>query len=312
MQMTGVYREWLESGPALHASDIDLGSWLRLASYVASLEVGQGEADISVGVIANCVGWTSRSWLKATGTDTEGVGGAVTAGLAEWHGEDLHVFGYDMRGQRAVEAKRANGKKGGRPAAKPKPKPPGKPTGLASDTPVGNQADNLSTLLPSLPSSPAERERPPLPPAPSTPSAWEDSGNEEDPPSLYAYLLSGYQRRHVEWSGSTAATGAKFGEHMTVVCEWVEANANHSHANIRGVMTLADQLLDGFFASKKGADNGYRVGWLAGNPAEFLPKAPKAQGASRADVQKIIDAAEASGDYDAEIAARKQLGEARP
>ena len=152
MRFLAVHRSWLGSDPAaLDASDAALGAWLRLAVLAADMELGEGSEDIGEGRIPSCREWSDRAWLRAVGTDCSAVGLVVQAGLARWDKKDLLVGGYDLKGQLVIQAKRAGGKKGGRPKNNHS-KTTAKPVQKDSETTMEPNGKDSKTPFPSLPS----------------------------------------------------------------------------------------------------------------------------------------------------------------
>ena len=124
MKYASVHRAWLASDTAaLDADDAALGAWLRLVVHAADLELGEGDRDFGEGRIPCCQDWSGRAWLRAVGTDRGGVEAAVEAGLARWDGNDLLVRGYDLRAERAYQARRTNASMPPRPGSRPRGRP---------------------------------------------------------------------------------------------------------------------------------------------------------------------------------------------
>src|SRR6478736_7867680 len=111
MRFAAVHLLFLRSDVASRASNAAPGGWVRLYGRAAELETG----GVLLGVKAN----DDRAWLIAAGVTVSDVSAAVSAGLCEWRGEDLLVLGYDQQGQETVEARRKNGRRGGRPVSEP-------------------------------------------------------------------------------------------------------------------------------------------------------------------------------------------------
>ena len=110
--------------------------------------------------------WSDRAWLRAVGTDSAGVEAAVEVSLARWDGDDLLVAGYDLAGQRAVQTKRSNGKRGGRPKKDENlPVTDGKPVG----EPKPNPLPFPTSPLPPSPSQQHTADSGSAEPAPATP-----------------------------------------------------------------------------------------------------------------------------------------------
>jgi hypothetical protein len=109
-----VYRSFLLTGPAVDASCVALGAWLRLQSYVSS-------DGIESPVIVGARDWPGRKWLVTTQLERSEIDEIVAAGLAAWREADLEVFGFDADGLATVEARRRGGREGGRGRKKASP-----------------------------------------------------------------------------------------------------------------------------------------------------------------------------------------------
>jgi hypothetical protein len=154
MRHASVHRVFLQgAGPAAAADDAAIGAWVRVLSLAAELELGDQHDAISKrhplgeGRIPGCRQWTDAQWMRTTGTSAGGVEALVGARLARWHGDDLLIAGYDCWGERAYDAKRGNGAKGGRPT---KGEGAQEPTGYVSDNRAGTETAALG-VLPSPP-----------------------------------------------------------------------------------------------------------------------------------------------------------------
>jgi len=154
MRYAAIVRDFLRNPPACFASSSAVGGWTRLLVYASELERG--------GVIPACVAYDDRAWLSLAQVTATDVAEAVAAGLCEWLGQDLQVLGYDMDGQRKVQAARENGRLGGAPPrrtgheksnGKPAPSgvsnPGGGQVGGQEDSPGETQREPLSSPLPS-------------------------------------------------------------------------------------------------------------------------------------------------------------------
>lgn len=124
VKYAAIHRDFMNRPPALGASCAARGAWMSVLVYASDLETD---------LLEGCHGWDDRMWLTACGVALEDVGAAVGAGLLVWEndGSDLRVLGFDHAGLHAVEAKRVNGSKGGRPRE-----------------PIGSRAGNPSSNLP--------------------------------------------------------------------------------------------------------------------------------------------------------------------
>lgn len=156
MRFVAVHRDYLEQRPALAADDASLGAWVRLAALAAHLEQPTSEdepgAAFCEGRIPASKDWSNREWIRATGTDVDGVARAIAAGLARWDGSDLLVHGYDLHGHRNVAQRRLNAIQPPKPGKRPRGRPR-KPTGFDSanlEVSKNNPDENPSPLL-SLP-----------------------------------------------------------------------------------------------------------------------------------------------------------------
>jgi hypothetical protein len=73
-----------------------VGAWIMLTLYCAQQE--------NAGVIEGCKNWTGRIWGRTTGVDFELL--EIDSRLWRWRGNDLLVLFYDLKCERAIQAKR--------------------------------------------------------------------------------------------------------------------------------------------------------------------------------------------------------------
>lgn len=112
MRYTAVYHELLDGHATLPRATI--GAWVSILAYASKTEAYLPPPQeqnlrvdpLTIGLIRGARPWTDREWLVAAHVDRSEVAAVVAARLAAWVGEDLHVRGYDARGQRAHDAHR--------------------------------------------------------------------------------------------------------------------------------------------------------------------------------------------------------------
>lgn len=112
----------------------------------------------------------------------------------------------------------------------------------------------------------------------------------------------GYERRYIAALAASPPTTRGIAESREGVVRWVLETALVRQASPE---IVADQLLDGFFANARAAQNGFKLSWLAQNPLEYLGNGKslgaQATAAAKTPAQREWDAACAAGD-----AAQKQ------
>jgi hypothetical protein len=81
------------------------GAWFSLLSWSAAVENG--------GKIIGARAWNEKMWVQACGLTLKIL--RQTCGLWAWDGEDLVLWSYPIEQEKAVQASRINGLKGGRP-----------------------------------------------------------------------------------------------------------------------------------------------------------------------------------------------------
>jgi hypothetical protein len=162
-------RDFMRVAPAAVASASAIGSWTRLYSYAAEIE--------REGVIPACAEFDDRQWLAVAHLTRAEVDQVVASALAEFHGPDLFVAGYDLDGERKVRLARENGsrpvregnRRRGRPP-KTDPKPSGNPkenrsvsSGKTQPKPRENPSASSGSVSDSDPDPKSGREREPRP-----------------------------------------------------------------------------------------------------------------------------------------------------
>ena len=105
MKFHAVRREWLRTPPAAGASDVVIGTWVRVSAYAADVEVGVPDARVTRhrplgrARVVGCRRWSRRAWSSSCDTTRKAVDAVVAAGLAAWDGDDLLLDGYDVWGE---------------------------------------------------------------------------------------------------------------------------------------------------------------------------------------------------------------------
>ncbi len=89
---------------AITASDQALGAWLRLCAYSSPRLLG--------GVLTGAKGWDTATWSRVVGMPRRTIDAVVSAGLAEWRGDDLALNGYDLHGEVVWKKKSQGGQAG--------------------------------------------------------------------------------------------------------------------------------------------------------------------------------------------------------
>lgn len=105
MNWINIHVETLRGSEFVGAEPVERATWISLMGWSCSQE--------NSGRIENCKDWTSRKWQQLCGITLEEV--QMKSELYKFEGEDLIVHFYPMDQQESVEAKRRNGKRGGRP-----------------------------------------------------------------------------------------------------------------------------------------------------------------------------------------------------
>jgi hypothetical protein len=207
-------RDFMRVAPAAVASASALGSWTRLYSYAAEIE--------REGVIPACAEFDDRQWLAVAHLTRAEVDQVVAAALAEFHGPDLFVAGYDLDGERKVRLARENGsrpvregnRRRGRPP-KTDPKPSGNPkenrsvsSGKTQPKPRENPSASSGSVSDSDPDPKSGREREPRPRA-------EDEKPDErraTSPGVATWDAEGWKKRYgVAWAKAKGRMTYGFG-----------------------------------------------------------------------------------------------------
>ena len=138
MHWINIHTETLRGVEFLGAEPIERATWLSLLGWCCAQENG--------GTIESCKEWTSRKWQQICGITLEEV--SIRSDLYEFDGFDLIVHFYPLEQQQSIEAKRVNGKKGGRPRkSQPIESEGEKPRGYGLLNHVGNHVGNLDITL---------------------------------------------------------------------------------------------------------------------------------------------------------------------
>ncbi len=105
MEYTKVQRSLRDQPRWKLASCQARGAWITLAGFCSDTENG--------GVIALARGYTDAQWMSLAQLRTRDVEAAVSALLLSWNANDLHIEGYDCRGEGLCLLRRQQGKVGG-------------------------------------------------------------------------------------------------------------------------------------------------------------------------------------------------------
>jgi len=120
--------ELLRGAEYLGAEPVERATWISLLGWCAAQE--------NDGIIVDCSRWGSRKWQQLCGVTKEEV--EIESELYCFDGDHLLVCFYPITQQAAIKAKRAAGKKGGRP----KKSVPLEPLETKGEKPHGYENDN--------------------------------------------------------------------------------------------------------------------------------------------------------------------------
>ena len=137
MNWINIHTETLRGEEFIGAEPIERATWISLLGWCCAQE--------NYGTIEDCKSWGSRKWQQLCGVTKEEAG--MESALYRFVGNDLVVNFYPAEQHAAVNAKRENGKKGGRPpkvkTSEPLKDKEDKPHGY----PNGNHVGNLEITL---------------------------------------------------------------------------------------------------------------------------------------------------------------------
>lgn len=121
----------------LAATAMERGVWLSLLLHCVSVE--------NNGRLQGAVKWTQRQWMVVCGLEANEVMNTTTE-LWRIEGEDVLVWGYPHSVQRGLEARRENGRKGGRPGKTEADNRAGNPSKTGEETRT-KPGDNLTGTI---------------------------------------------------------------------------------------------------------------------------------------------------------------------
>jgi len=121
----------------LAATALERGVWLSLLLHCVAVENG--------GRMVGAAGWSDRQWMVVCGLE-RGELLEVASALWKIEGDDVLVWGYPHSVQRGLEARRENGKKGGRPAKSRAENPDGNQEETETET-ERKPGDNLTGTI---------------------------------------------------------------------------------------------------------------------------------------------------------------------
>jgi hypothetical protein len=135
MNWINIHTETLRGEEFIGAEPLERATWLNLLGWSCAQE--------NDGIIEDCKSWGNRKWQQLCGVTKEEVD--LNSELYHFDGDNLVVNFYPIEQQAAVKAKRASGRKGGRPKKQMQPEPlknkDEKPHGYVMDNHMGNHKD---------------------------------------------------------------------------------------------------------------------------------------------------------------------------